>query len=153
MGNETYRVTGFGDVIVQIQVESLRETTVQLKIDRAPSSYSFVIHGHGEVHLRRSAETFVLQDASARLSVSDAGGGGGRLTANMHGSLVEVLVTAGDRVDIGDRLAVLEAMKMQHPLLAELRSTVSEVFGDTGAQLAMGDLILVIETEDEDAGS
>ena len=45
-----------------------------------------------------------------------------RVTAPMHGMLVEVLVNEGDRVNKGDKLAILEAMKMQH----ERRASTAE---------------------------
>ena len=47
--------------------------------------------------------------------------------------------------EIGTRLAVLETMKMQHDILAQVNGTVLEVFGQTGEQAAAGDLLMEIE--------
>jgi geranyl-CoA carboxylase alpha subunit len=58
-----------------------------------------------------------------------------------------VLVALGDTVAKGDKLAVLEAMKMQHSLLAEIDGVVLEVTGVAGNQLAADDLILEIEPQ------
>jgi len=54
-------------------------------------------------------------------------------------------VGAGDRVSEGDLLAVVEAMKMQHNVLAERAGTVEAIAATVGAQLAAEDLILSIE--------
>lgn len=45
----------------------------------------------------------------------------------MHSTLLEVSVSVGDTVTKGSRLAVLEAMKMQHAIKAEVDGTVTEV--------------------------
>jgi geranyl-CoA carboxylase alpha subunit len=63
----------------------------------------------------------------------------------MHGRLVELCVETGDTVAKGQKLAVLEAMKMQHELCAEVAGTVSETLAQADAQLAAGAAILMIE--------
>jgi 3-methylcrotonyl-CoA carboxylase alpha subunit len=63
---------------------------------------------------------------------------GGLIKAPMHGKLVEVLVKPGDRVQKGQRLAVVEAMKMEHALAAPAAGEVAEVTAAPGAQVAQG---------------
>jgi len=65
--------------------------------------------------------------------------------APMHGTVVEVFVAPGDEVSIGMRIATVEAMKMQHELLAEVDGVIAEVAVGDGQQVAAGDLIAVIE--------
>jgi len=69
---------------------------------------------------------------------------GGHVTAPMHGSLVEICVAKGDAVTPGTRLAVLEAMKMQHELLSTICGTVSSLPVPVGAQVKAGDLLVEI---------
>ena len=64
----------------------------------------------------------------------------------MPGKLLEIVVATGQPVSKGDRLAVLEAMKMQHEILASVDGEVSAIHGTPGDQAAVGDLILEIET-------
>jgi len=68
-------------------------------------------------------------------------GGEGEITAPLHGALTEVFVTAGDKVKIGTRIAVIEAMKMQHDILADMDGTVSEIFAEAGSQIAANALL------------
>ncbi len=74
--------------------------------------------------------------------------GGGEVRAPMHGNLLELCVTPGDAVEVGSRLAVLEAMKMQHEILAEVAGTVCEVAAVAASQVKAGDLLVLITAQD-----
>ncbi|OIQ35122.1 MAG: 3-methylcrotonyl-CoA carboxylase [Roseobacter sp. MedPE-SWchi] len=74
-----------------------------------------------------------------------AAAGGGETRAPMHGNLLELCVRVGDPVEMGTRLAVLEAMKMQHEILAEVAGTVREVAVTAPSQVKAGDLLVQIE--------
>ncbi|MDE4132844.1 acetyl-CoA carboxylase biotin carboxylase subunit [Phaeobacter sp. QD34_3] len=80
-------------------------------------------------------------------AASAAGEADGQITAPMHGALLEVCVAVGDRVEAGARLAVLEAMKMQHEILAPAAGVVAEVPVIAGAQVKAGDLLVAIDVE------
>jgi propionyl-CoA carboxylase alpha chain len=69
----------------------------------------------------------------------------GGLTAPMPGKVISVNVRSGDRVDEGDVLMIVEAMKMEHRVLAPHRGTVGEVRAHLGDQVNGGDLLVVIE--------
>jgi len=94
--------------------------------------------------LRAGRQTRVaLRDFVA--SSADQGPGDGRIRAPMHGKLLSVLVSEGEAVVKGQRLAVIEAMKMEHALVAPCDGVVGAVAAATGAQLAEGDQILSID--------
>ncbi len=63
---------------------------------------------------------------------------GGHMTAPMSGTVVAVLVKAGDRVDKGAPLIVLEAMKMEHTIAAPSAGVVSAVHFSVGDRVAEG---------------
>ncbi len=64
------------------------------------------------------------------------------LNAPMQGTIVSVAVSAGDVVEAGDTLAVIEAMKMEQPLKAGHSGTVSEVLVDAGTAVKSGEPII-----------
>jgi 3-methylcrotonyl-CoA carboxylase alpha subunit len=97
-------------------------------------------------------EAYVLRHGrQTRLLIKDfavaaaAAGGDGVIKAPMHGRVLEILVGAGDRVAGGQRLAVIEAMKMEHTLRAPFAGTVRQVAAAAGAQVVEGAEIMVIE--------
>ena len=71
---------------------------------------------------------------------------GGRLTAPMPGKVVSFAVKAGDAVKQGQVLAVMEAMKMEHTLVAPEDGTVDELLYAPGDQVAEGAALLKLST-------
>ena len=64
----------------------------------------------------------------------------------MPGTVLRVLVAPGDRVSARQPLIVLEAMKMETPLLSPYRATVRAVHVAEGATVAAG--VLLVELDD-----
>jgi len=67
------------------------------------------------------------------------------LLSPMPGLLTDLLVKAGQEVKAGERLAVIEAMKMENTLRAEADSVVKEVFAARGDSLSVDQPILAFE--------
>lgn len=72
-------------------------------------------------------------------------GGRARITAPMPGKIVRVVVEHGAQVQAGDSIIVVEAMKMQNEMKATRDGTVVELHAVTGATVAAGDVLAVIE--------
>ena len=75
--------------------------------------------------------------------------GDGAILAPMPGKVIAVDVAAGQRVAKGQRLLVLEAMKMEHALTAPFDGTVSELAAMAGAQVQVDTLLAVVEADKE----
>jgi acetyl-CoA/propionyl-CoA carboxylase, biotin carboxylase, biotin carboxyl carrier protein len=67
------------------------------------------------------------------------------VTSPMQGTVVKVLVSEGDPVAAGDTVAVVEAMKMEQPLLAHKAGTVRQLSATVGASVATGAVLCLIE--------
>jgi len=81
-----------------------------------------------------------------RLGFKTAGEiGEGELNAPMPGKILEILVAEGDEVELGDPLAILEAMKMENELKAPIKGTISSITAAEGDSLDKNALILEIE--------
>jgi 3-methylcrotonyl-CoA carboxylase alpha subunit len=70
---------------------------------------------------------------------------GGRLTAPMPGKVIALLVTAGQRVEKGAPLLVLEAMKMEHTIKAPRAGVVKALRFDAGDQVSEGVELVELE--------
>jgi acetyl/propionyl-CoA carboxylase alpha subunit len=87
------------------------------------------------VALDGRAHAFALGEAPRRAS---AAAGASVVLAPMPGKVVRVLVSAGDRVEAGQALVVLEAMKMETMLRAEIAGTVSAISAEPGIMVDAG---------------
>jgi 3-methylcrotonyl-CoA carboxylase alpha subunit len=116
----------------------------------APATDARAFEAAEEVFVLRSGrQTRVrLQDVFA--AAAQAGAGDGVVRAPMHGKVLVIFVAAGDAVADGQRLAVIEAMKMEHTLRAPFAGTVTEVAVGAGAQVVEGGEIMVIERAGKD---
>lgn len=70
----------------------------------------------------------------------------GDLIAPMQGTIVTVDVKPGDTVGEGDRLAVIEAMKMEQPLTATRAATIASVLVEPGAAVKSGATLVTFES-------
>lgn len=75
----------------------------------------------------------------------------GGLAAPMNGSIVRILVAPGQRVQPGDALIVVEAMKMEHTLRAAKAGRVAAVFCSEGELVAEGTPLAELEEVADDA--
>ncbi len=129
----------------QVRLLEMGETRARLRLAgrRYALRYSAPAPGALDISINGRALHFRNQIAFPK-GVEEAAGGG-RVVAPMHGSLLEVFVKPGDQVETGTRLAVLEAMKMQHDILAEIDGTVTDVLATAGSQVGADDLLIEIE--------
>ena len=72
------------------------------------------------------------------------GAGSGNVTVPMQGTVVKVLVEVGQEVNAGDGVLVLEAMKMENQINADVTGTVAEIKVSAGETVGGGDTAVVI---------
>jgi 3-methylcrotonyl-CoA carboxylase alpha subunit len=118
----------------------------QVTIDGiAPATDALAVAAEDAVYvLRHGRQTKVaLRD----LALDEAGdhGRNGLVRAPMHGKVLGILVEKGASVSRGQRLAIIEAMKMEHTLVAPIDGTVAEIAVATDAQVAEGAKVMLIE--------
>jgi acetyl-CoA/propionyl-CoA carboxylase biotin carboxyl carrier protein len=74
-----------------------------------------------------------------------AGESGNALVTPMQGTVLRVLVEAGQAVSAGDVVAIVEAMKMENEIAAHRDGTITELRAAEGGSVAAGDVLAVIE--------
>ena len=85
----------------------------------------------------------------SHMPVVDENAGADEVIAPMPGLLTSLLVKAGDEVQKGQNVAIIEAMKMENMLQAEASGTVKSVHAKEGDNLNVEDLILTLDLADE----
>ncbi|MEM8577654.1 MAG: biotin carboxylase N-terminal domain-containing protein [Pseudomonadota bacterium] len=106
-------------------------------------------HGPRIAVLGGAGHVFDVQDPLARSG--GAGQDADLVEAPMPGLVRAVFAKAGDNVQAGDRLALMEAMKMEHTLRAARDGTVAEVLVSEGAQVDAGAPLVRLAPEEEAA--
>jgi 3-methylcrotonyl-CoA carboxylase alpha subunit/acetyl-CoA/propionyl-CoA carboxylase biotin carboxyl carrier protein len=120
--------------VLELEIDGHRvRAVVNVQPDIAEVSY------HGQ--------RFVLTGPDRLADHADVGDGS--VTAPMPGTVLAVTVAEGDRVDEGQVLGMMEAMKMELSLKAPFAGTVTVVEADAGHQVALGATLFVVEAADE----
>ncbi len=162
----TRYVYGVGEETIDLTVSPTRDGNYVVKCDDSELNIMLLELSENRARLRMGGRRYAMRYSAPNAGLLDISihgrdlhfrnqiafaasaeeeAGGGRVVAPMHGALLEVFVKPGDRVETGTRLAVLEAMKMQHDILAEIDGTVQDVLAIAGSQVAADDLLIEIE--------
>ena len=139
-----YLSVELGGQTYDVSCQRLSDTQLELIIDREKSLVIYARTSAVDISLVTPKRSFSLTNIAGGLPSGIDAAGGGTVRAPMHGQLLEILVNAGDTVKKGGKIAVLEAMKMQHEILAEIDGTVTNIAAKAGTQIAADDLIMEI---------
>lgn len=66
------------------------------------------------------------------------------IRAEMVASVHTIVADVGDSVDVGDTLLILESMKMEIPVVAEVAGEIAEVAVKTGDVVQEGDVLVIL---------
>ncbi len=144
LGDDRYRVSG-GEDATEIAVIRAEPLGALVEVDQERLPVVVEIAPNGDLDLDLGDHVFRLRNGIGRAESEDGAGGGGRVVAPMHGRVVTVDVAEGQAVSKGDALLTLEAMKMQHAILAEVDGVVVSVACKTDDQVAADDRLIEIE--------
>jgi 3-methylcrotonyl-CoA carboxylase alpha subunit len=129
---------GYGDSGLTVAVDG-----------QAPALDAQVVEAAEGVHVLRKGRQTVVRRVDYAAHDFSHGDGGGLVSAPMHGRVVAIFVASGDKVAKGQRLAIVEAMKMEHTLSAPCEGEVAEIAVVAGAQVAEGAKVMTIEPAEE----
>ena len=128
----------------------------------SPYSYSLLLDGrshHLSIRPDREGYLVILRQQTYHIRLRSeldltiekmgmqgaTGGGGGQITAPIPGLISEVSVKEGDTVAAGDRLLILEAMKMENEIRAPQAGIVLAVHVARGQAVEQGALLVKLE--------
>ncbi len=103
----------------------------------------------GEAHSALIEEEEAPRQAAPRARpaaapIAAAGGGSGQILAPIPGTVFSVDVSVGDSVSAGDKLLVLEAMKMENVISADRDGGVNAIHVKKGDKVEAGQLLMEI---------
>lgn len=140
MGGPRYRV-GVADQVEDISLVSCSPERIMLQTGTGRTRLACAA-APGRLFLQQDGRQTVLEDHSLQGSAAEGGPCGGLVRAAMAGRILAVLVETGQTVAKGTPLVVLEAMKMEHPMVAAATATVQRVCVSAGAQVGAGTVLI-----------
>ncbi|SEO61505.1 acetyl/propionyl/methylcrotonyl-CoA carboxylase subunit alpha [Trujillonella endophytica] len=120
------------------------ELTVTL--DGTTTRY-LLAHHDGTVWLAGGGPTVALREHERLHAAAEGGAASGVVTSPMPGTVAVVRAEVGDRVEVGDPLLVVEAMKMEHVLTAPVAGTVTELPVPAGRSVRLDERVAVVTPE------
>lgn len=121
------------------QVLSLLIAGESYEVRRATESTIFIRERHYEVSVEdpRSWRAKRRSDAT--------GEGPQKLTSSMPGKIVRVLASEGEKIEPGQGIAVVEAMKMQNEIKSPKAGTLKKLFAHPGMNVNAGEVLAIVE--------
>ena len=142
-----YEVT-VNDQTHHVRITDMGDSHVITEIDGLAHRYHYHDEAPATLYLSSDTLSMMLADSTRIPPEAQDAAGGGTITAPMHGQLLSIDVAAGEAVQKGQRIAVLEAMKMQHEIIAPGDGCVVEVAASAGKQIGAGDVIMMLELDE-----
>ncbi len=115
-------------------------TNVYLNVDHYQRTYII----EPEVREGTTCQATLSKDEIVKLAKT------GDIRAPFGGNVYDISVETGQDVTAGDQVAILEAMKMQTPVISEVTGKVVDIATEIGQALKPGDKILLIEPMEDD---
>ena len=139
----------------EVEVGEITGGTAQVTVNGKP--YKIIIEGYDNSNggiitapVQTSVQAPVNLPVStkpvvpAQVARTTAPARAGSIVAPIPGLILDIMVKVGDRVESGDPVVIIEAMKMENNLVTDTTGTVKEINVQKGAQVNTGDLIMII---------
>jgi geranyl-CoA carboxylase alpha subunit len=136
-----------GKTIVEVSIEDRQAGAVRFTAEGIQQTARFALYD-GVLHLDLNGVVVTVREATHEAGAAERRGGSARLLAPMNGAIISVQVKPGDCVARGQRIVVLEAMKMQHELAAERDGVIDKVLVKPGDQVATRQLLVELKADE-----
>lgn len=148
LDGETYKLRGAIEARGAASIARIQDGVFSVLLDRKSSTVRVVpVRGGYEVlagSVSRLIEIADLRDRSSKTNKQSLAGPY-ELRALMPGKVIKLLVAEGERVEAGQALIVVEAMKMQNETKSPKAGVVTKIFAQEGATVAAGERLLLVE--------
>ena len=134
-----YKIT-VSDKIYEVEIEDINKPPVVAFVDG--DRFEVMPENADQAETKKEAvrktesKTFNPNPATAAVPSPNLALSGNTQTAPLPGTVIEVFVKAGDKVEAGQVIVIIEAMKMKNSIRSVFSGTVGEVFVSTGQSVA-----------------
>ena len=145
LGPDHYLVA-LGDHMIEVSIAERHDGAVRFTEGGVQKTARFAWQDK-VLHLALDGLIAAVRETTLEISRPQKDSDSAELLAPMNGAIIAVHVKAGDRIVRGQRLVVLEAMKMQHEIRAPRDGVVLRVLVETGRQVATRQLLVELEAQ------
>lgn len=138
----THRIAGVTATAVA-SVAGATVETLDVVVDGV-AHRAVVARTRDRIHVAVAGHAWTFERADDAQGGAGGGAGSGSVVAPMPGKVVKVLVAVGDAVTAGQALVVVEAMKMETTLAAEVDGRVTRLDAEVGAMVDAGAIVVEI---------
>jgi len=125
-----------------VKIVSHENSKIELEVNG--TAYSVTMKDE----IKKSKTPTLVRSASKNPSVPlkmSSNAGKAKIVAPIPGVVMSIDVKVGDVIKVGDRLLVLEAMKMENEIFAPSDGVVTQIMGTKGATVSTNDIIMMIQ--------
>jgi len=136
-----YKFT-INDVDYSVEINSVEDRTIEVDVNGTP--YTVLLDKEMKqtktpTLLRSVAIPSTDQGAAMKVDAKT-----GTIKSPLPGTIIDIFVKPGDHVTIGQRILLLEAMKMENNIDSDKAGTVTEIKVSKGDAVMEGDVLIVI---------
>jgi geranyl-CoA carboxylase alpha subunit len=135
-----------GTHMVEVSIEERQNGAVRFTASGIQQTARFALRD-GTLHLDLNALIATVRETTHQAGGTARRDGSARLVAPMNGAIIGVFAKPGAAVTKGQRIVVLEAMKMQHEICAERDGTIERILVKAGDQVATRQLLVELTSE------
>ena len=143
MKNFKFKINGTD---YNVDINEVEGQEIKLNVNGTPYNVTVDAEVKQKPAVKRPAPKAAAAPAAAPTAAPApaAGGAGTKVTTPLPGTILDVFVNVGDKVNAGQRVVLLEAMKMENNIECDVAGTVTEVKCRKGDSVLEGDVLVVI---------
>ncbi|MBO4752027.1 MAG: acetyl-CoA carboxylase biotin carboxyl carrier protein subunit [Bacteroidales bacterium] len=142
MKNFKFKINGTD---YNVDINEVEGQEIKLNVNGTPYNVTVDAEVKQKPTVKRPAPKAAAAPAAPAAAPAPAAGGAGtKVTTPLPGTILDVFVNVGDKVSAGQRVVLLEAMKMENNIECDVAGTVTEVKCRKGDSVLEGDVLIVI---------
>ena len=120
------------DKTYEVEIEDIHARPVIARVD----GQAFEVNPEDQVQSLSQKEPSLVKPVEMSKPSSISGAGGNEMTAPLPGTVIEIFIKAGDQIEAGQVILIIEAMKMKNSIRSRRAGKIAEVLVSAGQTVA-----------------
>jgi glutaconyl-CoA/methylmalonyl-CoA decarboxylase subunit gamma len=129
------------DKSYEVEIEDIHARPVIARVD----GQTFEVHPEVQVQSLSQKEPSLLKPVEMSKPPSISGTGGNEMTAPLPGTVIEIFIKAGDQIEAGQVILIIEAMKMKNSIRSRRAGKIADVLVSAGQTVAHKQVLVRFE--------